>query len=110
LFVEYGWRSSIGWSRISISAEGIPELPDEGSQEQFITEHFWGYSAQMDGTAMEYRVAHPRWRVWNGRGAKFEGDVTELYGREVAAILAGPPSSAILAEGSEVTVFRGQRI
>lgn len=110
MFVEYGWRSSVGWSRINISAEGSPELPAEGSQEEFITEHFWGYSAQADGTTVEYRVAHPRWRVWSGSVAKFEGDVTGLYGHELAAILASPPSSAFLAEGSEVTVFRGQKV
>lgn len=109
-FVEYGWRSSIGWSRINISAEGSPQLPAEGSQEEFITEHFWGYSAQADGTTVEYRVAHPRWQVWSGLGAKFAGEVTELYGRELAAILAGPPASAFLAEGSEVRVFRGQKL
>lgn len=110
LVAEYGWRSRIGWSRINISAEGSPMLPQEGSQEQFITEHFWGYSAQPDGTTVEYRVAHPSWRVWSGRDAKFEGDVTGLYGSELAAILANPPSSAFLAEGSEVTVFRGHKI
>jgi uncharacterized protein YqjF (DUF2071 family) len=109
-FVKYGWRSSVGWSRINIRAKESPELPREGSQEQFITEHFWGYSAQADGTTVEYRVAHPRWRVWSGIGAEFEGDVTELYGQKLAAILSGTPSSAFLAEGSEVTVFRGQKI
>lgn len=110
LSVEYGWRSRQGWSRLSLSAEGSPMLPNEKSQEQFITEHFWGYSAQADGTTVEYRVAHPSWRVWSGRDAKFEGDVTELYGQELAAILASSPSSAFLAEGSEVTVFRGHKI
>jgi hypothetical protein len=109
-FVEYGWRSSVGWSRINIRAEESPELPAEGSQEQFITEHFWGYAAQKDGATVEYRVAHPRWRVWDACDAKFEGDVTELYGPKLAAILAGTPSSAFLAEGSKVTVFRGQKI
>ncbi len=84
--------------------------PTEGSQEQFITEHFWGYSVQKDGPTVEYRVAHPRWRVWTRCDARFEGDVTELYGRELAAILAEPPSSVFLAEGSEVTVFRGHKI
>jgi uncharacterized protein YqjF (DUF2071 family) len=110
VFAEYAWRSGPDWSRINISAEGSPELPAAGSQEEFITEHFWGYSAQADGTTVEYRVAHPRWRVWSGRGPRFEGDVTELYGRDLAATLTGPPSSAFLAEGSEVTVFRGQKI
>jgi hypothetical protein len=110
VFAEYAWRSSPDWSRINISADGRPELPAERSPEQFITEHFWGYSAQTDGSTVEYRVAHPRWRVWSRGSAKFEGDATELYGRELAASLTGPPSSAFLAEGSEVTVFRGQKI
>ncbi len=110
LLVEYGWRSSIGWNRIRVSTAGGPTLPSRGTQEQFITEHFWGYSAQTDGATVEYRVAHPSWRVWSGCSAKFEGDVIELYGRELASVLAAPPLSAFLAEGSDITVFRGQNI
>jgi len=110
LSVEYDWRYNATWNRVSLRTGGEPGLPGEGSLEQFITEHFWGYSAQPDGTTVEYRVAHPSWRVWNRCDAKLEGDVTELYGRELASILAGPPSSAFLAEGSAVTVFRGQKI
>jgi hypothetical protein len=110
LLVEYGWRSDLAWNRICISAAGSPTLPKPGSEEEFITEHFWGYSAQPDGTTVEYRVAHPSWRVWSGRDAGFEGDGTELYGPELASLLAAVPTSAFLAEGSTVTVFRGQKI
>lgn len=107
---EYGWRSGSEWNRIRVNGVGNPLLPSPGSEEEFITEHFWGYSTLVDGATAEYRVAHPSWRVWNGQDAKFEGDTGELYGPELAAILSGKPSSAFLAEGSEVTVFRGQRI
>ena len=34
----------------------------------------------------------------------------ELYGHELAAVLKTRPSSAFLAEGSEVTVYRGQAL
>ena len=110
LSVKYGWRSEIAWNRIFISAAGSPALPMHGSEEDFITEHFWGYSVQRDGTTVEYRVAHPSWRVWSECDAKFDGDGTELYGPELASVLAGAPASAFLAEGSAVTVFRGQKI
>lgn len=110
LFVEYSWHSGLAWNRIGISAAGTPTLPEHGSEEQFITEHFWGYSAQADGTTVEYRVTHPSWRVWSECDAKFEGNATDLCGRELASVLAGTPSSAFLAEGSAVTVFRGQKI
>ena len=110
LQVEYGWRCGSAWNRVNLNAVGDPKLPSQGSEAEFITEHFWGYSTLADGTTAEYRVAHPSWRVWNGNNARFEGDATELYGPELAAILSGKPSSAFLAEGSEVTVFRGQKI
>jgi hypothetical protein len=109
LLVEYGWRSGMAWNRIFISAAGSPTLPKHGSEEEFITEHFWGYSVQTD-TTVEYRVAHPSWRVWSGCDAGFVGDGTELYGPELASVLAGAPASAFLAEGSAVEVFRGQGI
>jgi uncharacterized protein YqjF (DUF2071 family) len=110
LLVEYGWRSGMAWNRIFISAAGGPTLPKHGSEEEFITEHFWGYSVQTDNTTVEYRVAHPSWRVWTGCDVGFVGDGTELYGPELASVLAGAPASAFLAEGSVIEVFRGQRI
>lgn len=110
MFVEYGWRTGSTWNRISLRTEGNAALPQEHSEEQFITEHYWGYAQQRDGSTMEYRVAHPQWRVWSGRDAKFVGDMAELYGPELAAVIRGRPSSAFLAEGSEVEVFRGRKL
>jgi len=110
VFVEYGWRSSSGWNRLSLSTEGNPALTDPGSHEQFITEHYWGYTLQRDGGTMEYRVEHPSWRVWQGCEAKFEGDTSELYGPELSMLLQTEPASAFLAEGSEITVYRGHKL
>jgi uncharacterized protein YqjF (DUF2071 family) len=107
---EYRWRSTVGWNRMILRTEGSASLPEQGSEEQFITEHYWGYAAQGNGGTVEYRVDHPSWRVWNVSSARFEGDMTELYGPEFAILLCGSPSSAFLAEGSEVTVSRGIRI
>jgi uncharacterized protein len=110
LHVEYSWRTRKGSNRLSLSAGGEAKIPEEGSEAQFITEHYWGYTAQRDGGCVEYRVAHPSWRVWNSHDAKFEGDVEELYGNDLAAVLRSEPDSAFLAEGSAVTVYRGNRL
>jgi hypothetical protein len=59
---------------------------------------------------MEYQVAHPPWRVWTALDARFEGDIEELYGKDLAAVLEAQPASAFLAEGSEVTVYQGRRL
>jgi len=110
LEVEYRWRCGASWSGIHVETQGQPELPGEGSVEQFISEHYWGYAAQADGGSVEYRVEHPSWKVWQVRQATFEGDVKELYGKEIADALRGEPASAFLADGSAVTVMRGRRL
>jgi uncharacterized protein len=106
---HYSWAGRHDRGQLSISVSGDPGLPAEGSLEQFIVEHYWGYSAQRDGGCIEYRVDHPSWRVWKSRDATFVGDVEALYGRELAAVVKREPASAFLAEGSAITVFRGRR-
>ena len=95
---------------MSLTVRGDAVLPEVGSEEQFITEHYWGYAAQRDGGCIEYQVAHPSWRVWSSQDARFEGDIKELYGKDLAAVLEKKPISAFLAEGSEVTVYQGRRL
>jgi uncharacterized protein YqjF (DUF2071 family) len=108
--VEYGWKSKNGWNRLILRATGTPTLPAQDSEQQFITEHYWGYSRQRDGGTVEYQVTHEPWRVWNALEAAFEGDAADLYGETLAQVLRTPPSSAFLAEGSEVTVSSGHRV
>jgi uncharacterized protein YqjF (DUF2071 family) len=106
---EYRWQTS-QWNAIRIETSGAPVMPQEGSQEQFITEHYWGYAAQSDGGCVEYRVSHPAWKAWSARRAEFTGEAQELYGRELSAVLKTEPASAFLAEGSAVTVMRGRNL
>ena len=110
LSAEYSWKFQRRWNRMHLAMKGEPTLPEPGSQEQFIAEHYWGYAAQPDGGCVEYRVDHPAWRVWAAQEATFEGDVKDLYGTEFAAELGKKPASAFLAEGSEVVVYRGRRL
>ncbi len=41
---EYRWSFSEHANRIALKASGSPALPAAGSQEEFITEHYWGYA------------------------------------------------------------------
>ena len=89
---------------------GAPELPAPGSEPEFITEHYLGYSRGRDGGALEYRVEHEPWRVWTARGSHFECDIAALYGPQFAPFLQKQPTSAFVADGSAVTVRQGRRI
>jgi hypothetical protein len=107
---QYEWRTAGEWMGLRAEAKGDPELPAEGSIEQFISEHYWGYSRQRDGGTVEYHVTHPQWRVWRSASAGFAGNGAAIYGAEFGEIIAGPPDSAVIAEGSAIEVFAGRRI
>lgn len=108
--VEYGWHFQKRWHCLRASAQGEPQPIVRGSEEEFIAEHFWGYSVQRNGSALEYQVEHPPWRVWPVDKYSFECDVAALYGSHFVDSLCGPPSSVFLANGSAVLVRRGARI
>jgi uncharacterized protein YqjF (DUF2071 family) len=108
--VEYGWRHDGQWSSVRVECEGRPGRAAEGSLEQFITEHYWGYAAQPDGSCLEYQVEHEPWRVWKPTLARFQGEPVGLYGAELGDYLSRKPDSAFLADGSGVVVYSGRRI
>jgi uncharacterized protein len=108
--VEYAWRMSSGWSSLRVEPTGEGKPVKSGSQEEFITEHYWGYTRQRDGSTIEYQVAHPSWRVWGVELPRIEGKLSDLYGRDMAHVLSGSPSSAFLADGSAVTVYSPSRL
>jgi hypothetical protein len=93
-----------------LHSRGDARLLAEGSEAEFITEHYWGYNRQRDGSTLEYRVEHPRWRVSEVSAAKLECDVDGLYGEPFRESLNQEPSSAFLAEGSAVAVYNGVRL
>lgn len=105
---RWKWRGKRFW--LSARADGAPARVAEGSIENFITEHYWGYSAKSANETIEYRVSHEPWRVWVSTNARFEGDGEALYGAGFAEILRRPPDSAFVAEGSRVLVHTGQRV
>jgi uncharacterized protein len=108
--LAYRWLFDDERFRMSAAASGAPTYVAENSVENFITEHYWGYSARADGASVEYRVSHERWRIWTAADAEFEGDVAGSYGIEFREILRRKPDSAFIAEGSPVAVHRGRQI
>lgn len=107
--LEFHWRFRNRWCSVSAQTAGVPVLPKPGSLEQFITEHYWGYSHR-SGRSLEYRVEHVPWRVWSAASARFTGDASPLYGTEFATLLQGEPDSAFVADGSPVIVFQGNEL
>ena len=102
--VSYGWKHKGDWDTISLTANLEAKDISEGSEEEFITEHYWGYT-QVDGyQTSQYQVEHPRWRMYPIIGQKIAVRFGDLYGSEFGELKDTLPVSTMLAEGSEIVV------
>ncbi len=108
--LEYAWRSSSHWNRIAARVASPLALPACGSLEEFIVEHYWGYAHYQGGGTHEYRVAHAPWRVAATDNITWDCDIVANYESPLGEYLTAPPTSAIIAEGSPIQVFRGTTI
>jgi uncharacterized protein YqjF (DUF2071 family) len=108
--VGYEWRERGDWVGIAAETSGPASPLIAGSEAEFITEHYWGYTRQRDGGTVEYRVEHPSWQVWAATAPRVHGSLKRTYGAAFADALSGRPRSAFVAVGSEVTVYGGRRL
>ncbi len=108
--ISYRWQATTDWLEVAAEYAGSPQAFEHGSEAEYITEHYWAYTRQRDGSTSEYRVDHPPWRIWPTKSHKLTGDAVGFYGDEFARVFAAPPVSAFVAEGSPVAVYRGRRL
>jgi uncharacterized protein len=109
LYVGYQWKYKGEWNSISVVADPEPVAMQPGSEEEFITEHYWGYSKTTGTKTTEYAVEHPRWKVHRVETYEVQCNFGELYGAAFASLAKTQPDSVLLAEGAEVVV-RNKRI
>ncbi|HEV2095895.1 MAG TPA: DUF2071 domain-containing protein [Chthoniobacterales bacterium] len=102
---KYEWRRGTRWESLAMAARGEAQTIAAGTHEEFITEHYWGYTARGARTS-EYRVEHPRWKIWPAESFELSADVATLYGSEFVEPLRAKPASAFIADGSFVEVQR----
>jgi uncharacterized protein len=108
LHVEYKWKKQY-WNTFRVVADSKPRDIGNGSEEEFITEHYWGYTKVGENTS-EYGVEHPRWQVYPTQEYSIDVDFGGVYGQEFGFLKTEVPKSVFLAEGSEVVVKEGRRI
>ena len=107
--VAYRWALGARWHSLRATyGPAAPAVPAPDSEAGFIAEHYWGYTRRGRTRTEEYAVEHPPWRVWPAAEAALDVDVGAVYGERFVRPLSGPPSSAFIAEGSDVLVRRSR--
>ncbi|MBA9078235.1 hypothetical protein FHS90_002961 [Rufibacter quisquiliarum] len=106
LTVRYSWKKNI-WHHLQATAANTPVPIAPGSEEEFITEHYWGYTRVTAAKTNSYEVVHPQWKVYPVQEAEVQVDFGEVYGAPFSFLTQRPPDSVFLAEGSPVQVREG---
>ncbi|MEP6926171.1 MAG: DUF2071 domain-containing protein [Ginsengibacter sp.] len=101
----YEWEYKNKWNKLAASSQ-IKSVPMRmNSEEEFIAEHYFGYTKYKENTTYEYEVNHPRWEIFKVLNYTVDCDFNDIYGKEFAFLKDEAPSSVFMAKGSEVKIY-----
>jgi uncharacterized protein len=107
--VTYSWKFRGEWNSLQVVAGLSPQPIGPGTEEEFITEHYWGYTRLGAARTSAYQVEHPRWNVFPVIEYSVNCDVAALYGPEFAQFMNGEPHSIFMADGSQIKVMKSAK-
>jgi hypothetical protein len=108
--VRYQWYKNKKWNELTVTASLLPIDILPGSEEEFITEHYWGYTRLGKQKTSEYGVEHPRWLQYPVTDQHIDIDFKANYGDRFAFMQTLKPSSVLMAVGSDIAVKGGRRL
>lgn len=106
--IAYKSKNKSYWNSISVKTDNKLHPIVEGSEEEFISEHYWGYTKIKNNKTSEYAVEHPRWEVYETKDVAIDVNFKDNYGAAFAFLQNQKPSSVFVAEGSIMEVKTGK--
>lgn len=104
LITAYAWRTGQKWNELTLHSESNTVEMPAGSEVEFITEHYFGYTSRSKTVTHEYEVKHPRWLHYPVLKTTLDIDFRRTYGREFQFLGNLDAVSAMLAEGSMISI------
>ena len=106
----YQWQHQNKWNKIEaiVNNETISIPP--GSVEEFISEHYWGYTKYSDTTTFEYNVQHPAWKLYPLKNYMIDCDFIAMYGGDFIMLQNAVPISVFVAQGSPIAVLKKKKL
>lgn len=108
--VGYQWSTRNTTNTIEVHAYDFSTAIEAGTEAEFITEHYFGYTKYNKTTTYEYEVKHPKWNQYLIKNHQITIDFEKVYGSDFAFLNQLQPTSVFLAEGSEISVENKRKI
>jgi uncharacterized protein YqjF (DUF2071 family) len=106
----YEWKYKGSWNKLEATTELKNSPMIAGSKEEFIAEHYWGYSKYNALTTFEYAVQHPSWFVHKVKSYNIECNFEKLYGSEFAFLDNAKPDTVFMAQGSPIAILHKKNL
>jgi uncharacterized protein len=102
--IEYYWKINNKWNNIIVNATLSNTEMQKDSFEEYIFEHYFGYTKVDESNTEEYCIAHPAWKINLINKYSIDCDFEAMYGKPFAHLTNAVPDSIFIAEGSGVSV------
>lgn len=102
--ITYRWLINKKWNTIRVEAQNQALEMSKNSFEEFIFEHYYGYTKVNASTTEEYKINHPRWNINVITTTEIVCDFKANYGSDFAFLNKAKPTSVFMAEGSAIEV------
>jgi uncharacterized protein YqjF (DUF2071 family) len=102
--IEYKWLVNKKWNFVKVIANSKAIKMKTDSIEEFIFEHYFGYTKLNTTQSIEYKVNHPSWLINEIKDYKINCDFTSFYGENFSILNSTIPNSVMFAEGSEISI------
>ncbi|MFB9077467.1 YqjF family protein [Flavobacterium procerum] len=106
----YQWKNKGKWNTITLETQKNLTEIETGSEAEFITEDYFGYTKINDKTTFEYEVTHPRWEQLKVLNQKTAIDFGKTYGPDFECLQNVKPTSVFLAKGSKIEVKNKRKL
>ncbi|MBI1836868.1 MAG: DUF2071 domain-containing protein [Flavobacteriia bacterium] len=110
IVISYNFEIQNQIQSIKVTAKNTLTETIQNSEAAFITEHYWGYTKQNTLTTTAYEVTHPKWQIYPIESFQINVDFGLVYGDDFIFLNDKKIESIYLAEGSEITVKKKQKI
>lgn len=102
--ITYQMKVNSVWNSIHVKASADKQKVESGSMEEFIFEHYYGYTRVDNAYSIEYKINHPSWDIHPVQSHKIECDFGAFYGKNFELLNKTNPHSVMLAAGSKISV------
>lgn len=101
---NFEWLLNKKWNRIYVEASTETKEMKNDTLEQFIYEHYYGFTKIDAHKTEEYKLQHPSWKTNEVFNYIIDCDFKAMYGNSFSILNTTEPEAVFIAEGSSVKI------